>query len=107
MMVDTTVYGYIFDGYALHSDCVDDAEDIKAVESNEATDLFSHMYDDPEGLTCDGCGSYIFEPDYERLVNDAIVDIIRPGVPVWVQARHIMDLFGDDETLIRLYLETR
>lgn len=93
MMVDTTVYGYVGDGAAYCPDCTpeDEREGMGRVYSTDDTE--------PEGMSCDGCGKYIFEPDFDGLWEDAILDLIRDGRArndgEWSTARRILALFTE------------
>lgn len=76
MISDWTVYGYIGDGYAVCSKCVRDSEaryteveDIRApgavrdtISGERLDGLLSIADTSDEGLSCDDCGGYIFEP---------------------------------------------
>jgi len=75
-MVDTTIYGYIFDGYVLHPDCVTEDRDVTAKYDDTAGRLYSHDDTGEEGLSCDACGDYIFEPDVEYVALEAIRDAL-------------------------------
>lgn len=91
MMTDTTIYGYIFDGFVLHPDCVTDEADIKAVDDGTAGRLYSIDDNEPDGMTCDGCGAWVFEPDYRSLAVQGVEDILtdRELVP-WRMAEAIV-----------------
>jgi hypothetical protein len=58
MMVDTRIYGYVDDGSVVCTRCWQPAD---AIEELHAGPLFSHD-DDGNGLSCDDCGEYVFEP---------------------------------------------
>jgi hypothetical protein len=91
MMVDTTIYGYVFDGYVLHPDCVMSEEENSAVDDGTASRLYYLDDNDPNGLTCDHCTEWIFEPDYDMLVVQGIDDILNdPDIVGWRRAEAIL-----------------
>ena len=71
MMVDTMVYGYVGDGAVYHPHCIRDEEreEYAAETGTVMGRLYSHE-DDGEGLECDTCGLYIFEPDEDEEDDD-------------------------------------
>lgn len=76
MMVDTRVYAFVTDGAVYHPAC---APDGLTTSEPEVDAVFSYD-DDGEGLTCDGCGRFIFEPDEpeadeEFVEPDRVADI--------------------------------
>jgi hypothetical protein len=73
MMVDTRVYGYIGDGFAVHADCLNG----RITDESDLTALFSHMDEDNRGLSCDTCGGWIFEPYPEGIALEIIEDALR------------------------------
>ena len=89
-MTDTTIYGYLIDGLALHPDCAD----LLAPHEDPARELYYMDDDDKDGLFCDECGNYIFEPNVEGQLTDAIEDIIsRMSHGNWEKAEQIVSLF--------------
>ena len=91
MMVDTTVYGYISDGGVSCPRCVGPKDDATANRIYSLDDA------DPEGLSCDGCGKYIFEPSWSDLWEQAINDILtyNKDESTWRKASRILDLFRE------------
>lgn len=74
-MVDTTIYGFIVnDCETVHPDCLTEGDTISAR-------LYYLDDTDPFGMSCDGCGLYIFEPADE---HPFVVDTkwSTPGYPV-------------------------
>ena len=60
MMTDTTIYGYYSDGGAVCSSCYDPERDGRPGE--EGVYPLYYLEDDGNGLSCDECCEYIFEP---------------------------------------------
>lgn len=60
MNVNITIYGYTHDAGAYHPSCLDGGVDPSNDPGVDA--IFSWM-DDGEGLSCDSCFDWIFEPD--------------------------------------------
>jgi hypothetical protein len=67
MNFNNKIYGYAFDGYALCVGCVTERDiDVNTEQGfGRATALFEDN-DDGEGLSCDGCHEYIFEPQVDE-----------------------------------------
>ena len=88
MMVDTRIYGYVTDGAAYHPDCV--PEGVSVEDPETATALFSYDDDWDDGLSCDGCSEFIFEPYVTESPEDDDEDII----PVSVEAESLPLFIG-------------
>ena len=89
MMVDTTVYGYVGDGYVQCPECHGERAD-----GDDMSRLYSTDDTDEGGLSCDACGRYIFEPDSDYLAREAIMEVlydVRYSDPVERQAEAIVD----------------
>lgn len=65
MMMDTQIYGLIAQyGDTFHYGCVN--------ESERLTEAWTPLYsdaDDGNGMSCDECGEYIFEPSFELVYS--------------------------------------
>lgn len=64
MMNDMTVYGWVTDGSIICAKCADLdywAPGLEHVLAEDARPLYS-LSDDGEGMSCDDCDEYIFEP---------------------------------------------
>lgn len=60
MNANLTIYGYVVDAGAYHVGCTTARP---GPDRDDVTAIFSYMADgEPEGLTCDACHDYIFEP---------------------------------------------
>lgn len=69
MMTSTFIYGYYLgDGVAIHTHHYDPDRDGRPGEPG-VYPLYS-IDDDGEGLSCDECGEYIFEPFEENVTDD-------------------------------------
>jgi hypothetical protein len=72
MMVDTRIYGYVDEGSVVCTSCWQPAD---AIEELHAGPLFSHD-DDGNGLSCDSCGEYVFEPYFDLVyTSDDVVGL--------------------------------
>lgn len=69
MMMDTTIYGYVGDGAVYHDEHIGDLTQ-KGEELAGLSPLYSHD-DDGNGLSCDECGEWIFEPTFEAVWESA------------------------------------
>jgi len=60
MFADTTIYGYIIEdeGIVLCVNCWANEPDPRPAHSR----LYSWANEDVHGVSCEGCGGYIFEP---------------------------------------------
>ena len=94
MMVDTTVYGYVGEGYVQCPTCHDERPD-----DDNMGRLYSTDDNSSEGLSCDACGKYIFEPDYRGQWQEALQDLLTYGRAHsdgdWRTAERILLMFED------------
>ena len=61
MMTDTTIYGYVGDGFVVCHACYDPAEYGFPGGDEPLSPLYS-LDDDGSGWTCDQCHGWVFEP---------------------------------------------
>jgi len=82
MMVDTTVYGFVGDGAVIHNNdrcapdlfaAVDGSHRYVDADGADYGPLY-YMDDDGNGLTCDACYEYIFEPSCPECGADTSID---------------------------------
>jgi hypothetical protein len=80
MMVDTTVYALLGDGYIVHNheDCapnaaqaIDGRHQYIDLETGAELQPIYYLDDDGRGMTCDHCTLYIFEPSCPECGDDA------------------------------------
>jgi hypothetical protein len=76
MMVDTRIYGYYWsEGGVSCVPCFSRATDGMTHAESGYQGLFSHD-DDGNGLSCDDCGEYVFEPSFELVyTSDDVVGL--------------------------------
>jgi hypothetical protein len=72
MMIDTTIYGRVGEGFALCQNCWMKAD----IPDEDMSPLYSHDDTSEEGMSCDTCEEYIFEPDPEWALRHDIEDIL-------------------------------
>jgi hypothetical protein len=107
-MVDSTIYGYyIGDGVVVCASCyqdddkmgsAEDGNDERTLDGPDADQgIYSHNDTEREGLTCDTCYEYIFEPDPEYQLQQDIEDILlRPDdEPYYKKAERIISALHD------------
>ena len=108
MMVDTTVYGlYIEDTGLVHNyaDCAGDilySADTQSYairgpegELTNAQPLYSLDDTEAQGMSCDTCGLYIFEPDWRGILEQSIENILTT-LPEAQALDAILELLADE-----------
>ena len=103
MMVDTTVYGYVGDGEVICPGCMDDT----TVPDGEdgpvgMSPLYSLDDTSEDGLSCDACGRYIFEPDVRGQAIAAIEDLLYWPAEMdrYTRASRILSMLEDSYGLV-------
>lgn len=103
MMIDTTIYGYVGDGFVLCPRCAEDEYGPQLPADLAQSPLFSH-HDSGNGEWCE-CGETIFEPYFDLVwsSDDVSVDwASRGGVEDEVEGKTYFDPNTLEELPVRV-----